>query len=304
MSFDTGIVALNGWKNEHLSQPMRFFTKRFLIFASNGLIGGLLYISVTVANSPAQDATFSSSPKWTDVYTMTEKPTAYQEADRLGIWFPASDFEALGLYLSADQSIEIDVKNIKGNTQPKLLVGTYSRYKSAEEPSVYDLTAGSNTISDPVGGLLYLRFVTENDPSGEVEVKIDGASPVPSYVLGQSTHEQWLKQLSTMSYEDVQFISNRTMVVVSKASALKYKDQDQDSMLRTLDKAWDIQDYISGIDGSSDLHKPNVHKILMTELTEENLDFGLAVDKKVVRRAGIVNLAPLENPYCFGTVSK
>jgi hypothetical protein len=27
------------------------------------------------------------------VYTITEKPTAYLEADRLGIWFPASDFE-------------------------------------------------------------------------------------------------------------------------------------------------------------------------------------------------------------------
>ncbi len=214
----------------------------------------------------------------TFVYTMTEKPTAYQEADRLGIWFPASDFEALGLYLYPDQSIEIDVKNIKGNTQPSLLVGTYSRYKYDDIPTVYDLTVGSNTITDPLGGLLYLRFVTEDIPSAEVEVSFNGGSPIPSYVLGKSTHEEWLETLEKMTYEDVQFISNRTMVIVSKATALKYKHQDQDSMLRTLDKVYDIEDYISGIDASSDLHKPNVHKILITELTEKDLDFSLAAE--------------------------
>jgi DNA-binding beta-propeller fold protein YncE len=207
----------------------------------------------------------------TFVYTITEKPTAYQEADRLGIWFTASDFEPLGLYLSPDQPVEIDVRNIRGNSQPKILVGTYSRYTSDEVPTVYDLAAGSNTINDSQGGLLYLQFVTEETPSGKAEVTIDGGSPIPSYVLGESTHEEWLKELNTMTYEDVQYISNKTFVVVSKVTALKYKNEDQDSMLKTLDEVWEIEDYISGIDGSSELHKPNVHKILITELTEKEL---------------------------------
>lgn len=212
-------------------------------------------------------------------YTITEKPTAWQEADRLGIWFPASDFEALGLYLAPGQPIEIDVKNIEGNTQPKLLVGTYSRYMYGDVPTVYDLVVGPNTITDADGGLLYLQFVTEETPSAVVEVTIDGGSPIPAYVLGESTHAGWLQDLNTMAYENVQFISDKTMVVVSKATALEYKDEDQDSMLETLDKAWEIEDYISGIDGSSDLHKPNVHKILITELTEKDLDFGLAAEE-------------------------
>jgi hypothetical protein len=215
----------------------------------------------------------------TFVYTITEKPTAFQEADRLGIWFPASDFEALGLYLSPDETIDIDVRNIRDDSQPKLLVGTYSRYKSDEVPTVYELAAGPNTITDSKGGLLYLQFVTDEIPSGKVEVSIDGGSPIPSYVLGTSTHEEWLSDLNAMAYEDVQFISDKTMVVVSKAAALQYKDENQDSMLETLDEVWRIEDYISGIDGSSDLHKPNVHKILITELTEKDLDFGLAAEE-------------------------
>ena len=215
----------------------------------------------------------------TSVYAITEKPTAYQEADRLGIWFPASDFEPLGLYLAPNQSIEINVRNIQGDSQPKLLVGTYSRYKYGDVPTVYELTVGSNTITDPEGGLLYLQFVTKEAPSAQAEVTVSGGTPIPSYVLGESTHEQWLNDLNTMSYEDVQFISNKTMVVVSKAAALQYKDEDQDFMLTTLDRVSDIEDYISGIDGSSDLHKPNVHKILITELAEEDVDFTLAAEE-------------------------
>jgi len=215
----------------------------------------------------------------TFVYTIIEKPTAYLEADRLGIWFPASDFEALGLYLAPNRPIEVHVKNTNGNSQPKLLVGTYSRYKYADVPTVYELAAGCNTISDPKGGLLYLQFVTEETPSAEAQVTVSGGSPIPSYVLGESTHEEWLHDLKTMSYEDVQFISNKTMVVVSKAAALQYKDEDQDFMLTTLDRISDAADYISGTDGSSDLHKPNVHKILLTELAEEDVDFTLAAEE-------------------------
>ncbi len=209
------------------------------------ILSGLVSLLV-IATFVACAKDYSSDPvdeSHTFVYTITEKPTAYQEADRLGIWFPASDFEPLGLYLSPDQAIEINVRNIRGTSQPKLLVGTYSRYKSDEVPTVYDLATGPNTITDSKGGLLYLQFVTEETPSGEAEVTIDGESPIPSYVLGESTHQEWVKEINTMSYEDVQFISNKTMIVVSKATALKYKDEDQDSMLETLDEIWETEDY-------------------------------------------------------------
>ncbi len=243
-----------------------------------GLLTLLLCGPVTATESPGKQ---DERPFLRHLaYTITEKPTARQEADRLGIWYSASDFDPLGLYLSPGQPIEISVRNIKGSTRPRLLVGTYSRYKYDDVPAVYQLTAGSNTITDPKGGLLYLQFVTEDIPSGEVEVSIKGGSPIPSYLLGRTTHGDWLKQLDSMTYENVQFISNRTMVVVSSATALKYKDEDQDSMLTTLDRVSDITDYISGIDGSSDLHKPNVHKILITELTEKDLDFGLAAEEQ------------------------
>jgi hypothetical protein len=61
------------------------------------------------------------------------------------------------------------------------------------------------------------------------------------------------------------------MVVVRKQTALKYKDLSQDDMLTILDSVSNIEDYISGLDGSSDLHKPNVHKLLITETDDEGV---------------------------------
>lgn len=83
--------------------------------------------------------------------------------------------------------------------------------------------------------------------------------------------------LSSMSYDDVLFVSDRTMVVVSKETALEFKDLSQDEMLKTLDRISNIEDYISGIDGSSDLHKRNVRKLLITETADT--DYFLAAEE-------------------------
>jgi hypothetical protein len=202
------------------------------------------------------------------VHEISEKPSGIKEADRLGIWYPVSDFDAIGLHLPPGQVLEINVKNIVGNTQPELLVGTYSRYRASDVPTVYTLRSGDNEISDPNGGLIYLRYVTNGTPSGKVEVTFTGGEPIPVYRLGEDSHEEWIELLDTMSYQDVLLISERTMVVVSKETALKFKNFSQDETLIKLDSVSNMEDYISGIDGSSDLHMPNAHKLLITETAD------------------------------------
>ncbi len=240
----------------------------------------LAFIAILVAcadNDSAQQKSKEQNNEIANVYTLVEKPSSIKEAERLGQWFPASDFDALGIYLPPGQPIEIGVNNLRGSTQPKLLVGTYSRYLAEDEPTVHDLVAGQNSITDKTGGLLYLQYVTEGVATGKVEVTVKGGEPIPVYTLGETSHEDWLHMLSSMSYDDVLFVSNRTMVVVSKETALNFKDLSQDEMLRTLDRISDIEDYISGIDGSSDLHKPNVHKLLITETADT--DYFLAAEE-------------------------
>jgi len=217
------------------------------------------------------------------VYFIDRKPTAYNEADRLCIWYPASDFEPVGIYLPSGKAIEINVKNLEGSSQPKLLVGTYSRIKWNDRPTVYILNEGDNTITDPHGGLIYLKYVSNNaNPSGSVEVTFKGGERVPFYKLGETTHEEWLEMLDSMTYEDVHLISNRTMLTVSKETAIQFKGFNQDETLIKLDSVSDIEDYISGIDGSSDLHMPNVHKILITETSDPGVFLAAAEHRIMV----------------------
>jgi len=233
------------------------------------VIIGLLSCTKEHITDPLSDA--QTGKDSTLVYVINEKISAAKEAKRLGQWYPASDFEPVGLYLPPGQPIDINVKNLEGNTQPKLLVGTYSRIKWSDKPAVYQLDEGNNLITDDVGGLLYLKYVSQNVPTGKVEVSFKGGETIPVYKLGETNHEEWLQMLSTMSYTDAVYISNRTMVVTRKETALKYKDHSQEEMLNILDSVSNIEDYISGLDGSSDLHKPNIHKLLITETTDERV---------------------------------
>jgi len=205
------------------------------------------------------------------VYVISEKFNAVKEASRLGQWYPASDFEPVGLYLPPGQSIEIELKILEGSSMPKLLVGTYSRVKWHDTPTPYTLGEGTNSITDSEGGLLYLKYVSHEVPTGKAEVTFKGGRPVPVYKLGETSHEEWLQMLNDMTYLDAVYIGNRTMVVARKQTALKYKDLSQDDMLMILDSVSNIEDYISGLDGSSDLHKPNIHKLLITETDDKNV---------------------------------
>jgi len=259
------------YKFQETKYVMRILKSIILLPVVLGLISCTEKVDSKPSSEEQTDNNFSL------VYAIEEKPSGMKEADRLGIWYPISDFEAVGLYLPPDQYIEIIVKNIEGNSEPKLLVGTYSRYKAGDIPTTINLVSGTNTVNDSKGGLLYLRYVTNDIPSGKVEVTFRGGEPVPVYKLGETTHEQWLEMLDTMSFRNVQMISERTMVVVSKETALSFKDVSQDEMLVKLDRVSDIEDYISGIGGSSELHKSNVHKLLITETADP--DYFMAANR-------------------------
>ena len=223
-------------------------------------------LACTKENIPDQtDNSFSR------VHLISEKASAEKEADRLEQWLWASDFEPVGLYLPSGQTIEIELKTIQGNSRPKLLVGTYSRIKWQDRPKEYSLGEGINEISDPKGGLLYLRYITKGEPTGKTELTFTGGNPVPVYYLGETTNEEWLQMLDSLTYRDVIMVSERTIVVVREETAKKYKDLSQDDMLTTLDRISDIEDYISGIDSSSDTHKPNVHKQLIVETSDQDI---------------------------------
>ncbi len=70
----------------------------------------LVFTASLIACSGESSAPQSSEGQNNDfanVFTLVEIPSGIKEAERLGQWFPASDFEALGIYLPPGQAIEI-----------------------------------------------------------------------------------------------------------------------------------------------------------------------------------------------------
>ena len=195
------------------------------------------------------------------------------EAARLGQSFPASDFTPTGFYLPPNTTLKVNVEQVSGARLPVLLVGTYSRYTNKWNPQEVQLKSGDNTITDPLGGLLYLRFTAPLPGGSGARVKfVSGQKPVPFYRLGKTTHADWMEALRIMTdVPDVQLVSNRTIIVASRANALAYQTEDQDALLRLADRVINIEDSISGLDGSSPTENVNVHKYLMTET--DNADY-------------------------------
>jgi hypothetical protein len=90
--------------------------------------------------------------------------------------------------------------------------------------------------------------------------------PVPLFISGKTTHEQWLTMLSTLTnVPDVVLVSNRAIIVCQLYYAAKFQDEDQQALLNQIDQVYSNEEAIMGLDGSSALNAPRLHRLLMTQ---------------------------------------
>lgn len=210
------------------------------------------------------------------VLFVDEGPSGISEARRLGQTFPSSDFVATGLYLAPGDEVTVDVSFTRqGSGTPRLLIGTYSRYEEKWNPTEVELIRGTQTVSGRgKGGLLYIRYHTENgeEPGGQVRLEFkSGALKVPHFKLGETDHRDWQHQLEKRKKApDVILESNHAMIVVSREHALEFRNEDQADLLTLLDRVMDAEAEISGLTNSGGIHQRNRHKVLLTETDMED----------------------------------
>jgi hypothetical protein len=197
---------------------------------------------------------------------VNETVSGSKEATRLAQNNPASDFYTTGFYLPPATNMQVEVTPLSGTRLPVLLVGTYSRYQSKWNPASTQLVAGTNTISDADGGIIYIRFHNDN-PASQARIRfISGMRPVPYYQLGRTTQADWVSMVDNISnVPDVQLVGNKTIITFSIANARSYKNENQEALIKKADRVIAIEDSISGLFGSDPVDQPNVHKYLMTE---------------------------------------
>ncbi|MFV0605610.1 MAG: M60 family metallopeptidase [Niabella sp.] len=211
-----------------------------------------------------------------------ELPKAETEQSRMGSQFPQSDYTPVGFYLPAGATVKINVQPIYGSRLPKLLIGTYSRGYTTDDPfwqksphlTNVQLMAGENSITNPSGvdALLYLRY---NDDAANSKSRISfqsGMRPVPFFKKGKTTRQQWLAMLDSLNdAPDVQLLGEKVIIVTSLANARKYKSEDQQQLLTLADSVVIMENEINGFDGNDALDQPGSHRYLLVQ--HANLDY-------------------------------
>ncbi|AKU15640.1 M60 family metallopeptidase [Luteipulveratus mongoliensis] len=156
----------------------------------------------------------------------------------------ASDLRSTGFYLPAGTALNVVVH--RGSTPPTLVVGApdadaRTEYKAPRE---YPLAVGRNTVTDPGGGVVYLKLVGS---AGGAKVSIgDAAQPMPYFKLGSTTEADFQRQLDTQLTPYVELKSPHATVTVERASALTYRNENHAALMSTFEDIIGIEDATSG----------------------------------------------------------
>jgi len=219
-----------------------------------------LSIEKTMSTAVALSAT------QTNIFNVVEKINASNERDRLKNGYYLTDFTATGLYMAPGDTLNLTVQQTAGTRLPKLLIGTYSRYGTWNtQPTVVQLTAGTNTITNAVGGLLWIRYTNSTTGSTAKVTFNSGHQYAPYFKLGVTTNSDWINQLQTYTTPDVVLEGSNCFIVVSRAKAIQYQTEDQAAILNKITQVIALEDDLNGLDNSLPVHAKNVHTYLLTQ---------------------------------------
>ncbi|MNK67553.1 Sialidase precursor [compost metagenome] len=217
-------------------------------------------------NPPPKSGAVVESATQTNIFNVTEKISASIEKDRLKNGYQLTDFTATGLYMAPNATLDITVEQTAGTRLPKLLIGTYSRYGTWNtQPTVVQLTAGTNTITNAAGGLLWIRYTNATTGSTAKLTFNSGYQYAPYFKLGVSTNSDWINQLQTYTTPDVVLEGSNCFIVVSRAKAIQYQTEDQAAILNKITQVIALEDDLNGLDNSLPAHAKNVHTYLLTQ---------------------------------------
>ncbi|KIO77757.1 hypothetical protein TH53_07450 [Pedobacter lusitanus] len=219
-----------------------------------------------VTNKETAGSAGVQSATQTNIFNVTEKINASAEKARLKNGYDLTDFTATGLYMAPGATLNITVTQTAGTRLPKLLIGTYSRYGTwNSQPAIVQLTAGTNTITNAVGGLLWIRYTNSSTGSTAKVTFNSGYTYAPYYKVGVTTNSDWINQLQTYTTPDVVLEGTNCVIVVSRTKAIQYQTENQEAILNKITQVIALEDELNGLDNSLPVHAKNVHTYLLTQ---------------------------------------
>ncbi|MFB4270572.1 M60 family metallopeptidase [Nonomuraea sp. GTA35] len=179
--------------------------------------------------------------------TLRARPGAESERLRLQQALRTTDFHSTGVHLPAGTPLTVEVAAPDG-LLPTLHVGAPDTHADVtyKNPRAYPLAAGVNTVTDPGGGLVYLSL-TGDGQRARVRFRSGGVR-VPTFRLGETSEESFQAQLDALTdAPQVELVSERAIVSVTRDGMLAWRDQDHAALLRLLETIIASHAAISGL---------------------------------------------------------
>lgn len=199
----------------------------------------------------------------------TAFPSAETERLRLATVYRGSDFITTARYAPAGTAITVHVKATDG-VLPTLHIGLYDNYHDVvaqRAPRAYTLTSGSNTITDPYGGPVYLRLPGDGERARVTFTA--GAVTLPTFALGRTTESQFQELVdSSTASAYVELTSPHAIITVSRDSFLTYRNEDHGRLMNLVESLIASHAAVSGLDGSSALHSRRAGPYHFNEVTK------------------------------------
>ncbi|GAA2206568.1 M60 family metallopeptidase [Nonomuraea monospora] len=183
-------------------------------------------------------------------FALRARPGAEDERLRLQQALRTTDFHPTGVHLPAGAPLTVEVAAPDG-LLPTLHVGAPDTHADVayKNPRAYPLAAGPNTVTDPGGGLVYLSLIGDGQRA-RVRFRSGGVR-VPTFRLGETGADDFQRQLDTLTgAPQVELVSGRAIVTVTRDGALAWRDQDHAALLRLLETIIASHAAISGLSRS------------------------------------------------------
>ncbi|WP_328897593.1 M60 family metallopeptidase [Streptomyces sp. NBC_00236] len=198
--------------------------------------------------------------------TVTARPAAEAERLRLAQALRGSEFQPTGLYAPAGTPLSLTVQPYD-DLVPTLWIGAWDYYGDVAEPRSYPLVSGTNTVTDPHGGPVYLTLTGQGERAGVLFRS--GTVPMPVFTLGSTTESAYQHQLDTLTASPwVELHGPNTIMTLTREGALLYRGEDHAALLRLVETIIDSHARISGLDGSKPVHRRKAGPYHFTEVSK------------------------------------
>ncbi|PNA91364.1 MULTISPECIES: M60 family metallopeptidase [unclassified Pseudomonas] len=209
-------------------------------------------------------------------------PSTDSDKRIFGRWFGYADFQPTGIFLEPRGHVRYQCSlPPRANVKMQLLVGTpgfNTQGSETESPRTYEMREFPGAVTDPEGGLLWVRLVPDGLGPTVEEVTINfecivDSHRVPVFIQGETSVDQWDQMLEDAKGDGrapVQLMSDKVVITAWWETAYDYRNNNPSDVLDEYKEILRVENEIGAIGYGAEQEPPSPLRILVSEKESGN----------------------------------